>query len=79
MPQEGYRCVDCLDFSDRCDVCRERRAGVRRKLRATRRATGLCTECGKKAKAGHARCRKHVKDNAARSLASHQRARAVVD
>ena len=77
MPQEGYRCVDCVYCVDRCDVCRQRKAEMRRKLRATRRAEGLCVMCGKKARAGYTRCAKHVKDNAARSLASHQRA--VVD
>jgi len=77
MPQEGYRCVDCIDTTNRCEACRERKAEMRRKLRATRRAEGLCVMCGKRAKPGFSRCAKHVKDNAARSLASHQRA--VVD
>lgn len=73
MPQEGYRCSECVDQSNRCAVCRERRAARLRKLRATRRADGLCVMCGKRAKPGYTRCAKHIADNAARSLASHTR------
>lgn len=76
MTQEGYRCEQCIDRTNRCEVCRERRAEVRRKLRATRRAEGMCIACGKKAKAGYTRCARHIKDNAVRSLASHTKASA---
>lgn len=73
MPQEGYRCIECVGEPTRCAPCRERKAEARRKLRASRRKEGLCTECGKRAKPSYTRCARHIADNAARSLASHQR------
>jgi hypothetical protein len=83
MPQDSYRCESCVDTSARCEPCRARRAQRAAELRASRRAAGLCVECGAHAvrRGGQklARCRVHLERNARNSSASHARARKAAE
>lgn len=80
MPQGPYRCANCVDKPERCAECRERRRLVVAKLRDERRKAGLCHVCGDPPDKGPdgkplTRCKRHRKQNAKNSLASHKRGR----
>lgn len=71
---QPYTCPECSVTAKRvrrCAACAEARASARRDRRAAKRERGECTECHARAVKGRSRCRRHVADNAARSLASH--------
>lgn len=76
MPQEPYRCADCVDFVNRCDPCRARRRAAVNARRAQRRTAKVCPDCGRKRVPGFTRCKLHLAQNARISLASHAKARA---
>lgn len=80
MPQGPYRCAKCMNKTQRCAACRERRRLVVAKLRDERRAAGVCHVCGDEVAIGDdgeplTRCERHRKQNAKNSLKSHTRSR----
>ena len=84
MPQECYRCAECLTETNRCEACRARRAEARQDLRRRRLEAGLCADCDRpavvvKGKNGKpkrlTRCKLHRTLNAKWSGESHARRR----
>lgn len=77
MPQEGYRCPECVGCVDRCDDCRARRAAVVRERRAQRRKAKLCVECGepvhREGRTTYTRCARHMSENSRLSSRGHAR------
>lgn len=69
-----YVCSSCAVAAagvSRCAACRAARAASKRRTRAAKTEAGLCAECPRKAIDGQTRCRRHQKENARRSAASH--------